>query len=459
MENLGDILRRVATTRGPDGGGDRQGGHEDPSTGGEDQTCPLCGGRGWYAPDVPAGDPAFGRVVTCRCQEERLQGERYGRLLRYSNLGYLTRFTFETLRPKGLSEDPEDQELFRKAFDEAQRYAREPEGWLVLLGPHGAGKTHLAAAIANRRLELGHPVFFSHVPDLLDHLRASFAPTSEVPYSELFEQVRDAPLLVLDDLAAHAVTPWAQEKLQQLVNHRYNARLPTVITTAAELAEVDPYIRSRIEAPGLSRIVTVRRRTAVVTHRLGQVEPQLLRRMTFETFDVRGNNPTAQQRASLEAAYTAARNYAADPDGWITFFGDTGVGKTHLAVAIAGQRLKEGQPVFFAFVPELMDYLRYTFNPESRISYDRLFEEVKNAPLLVLDDLGEEYGSPWAVEKLYQIIVHRHNARLPTVITSRMDFTRQTGPITSRVQDPSVGQLVRIDAPDYRNKRRTTRRR
>ena len=43
-------------------------------------------------------------------------------------------------------------------------------------------------------------------------------------------EIRTASLLILDDLGAHSSTPWAQEKLFQIFNHRYNARLPTVIT-------------------------------------------------------------------------------------------------------------------------------------------------------------------------------------------------------------------------------------
>ena len=128
--------------------------------------------------------------------------------------------------------------------------------------------------------------------------------------------------------------------------------------------------------------------------------------------------------------------------------------KTHLAVAIAGARIAEGSQVFFAFVPDLLDYLRNTFSPDSRVSYDSLFDEVKNARLLVLDDLGQELSSPWAEEKLYQIIVHRHNARLPTVITSMTDFTREreSGSIASRIRDVTVGELIPIEAPDYRIK-------
>jgi DNA replication protein DnaC len=180
----------------------------------------------------------------------------------------------------------------------------------------------------------------------------------------------------------------------------------------------------------------------------------MLKHMSFESFSTRGNSPSAHERASLEAAFNAAQAYARDPDGWLTLLGGTGVGKTHLAVAIASERLQRGQPVFFAFVPELLEDLRrYAFDHERGMSFDRVFQQVKNTPLLILDDLGQEQNTPWAVEKLYQIIVHRHNARLPTIITSSsVDVTGESGPITSRVRDPSVSMLIHMDAPDFRVK-------
>lgn len=452
MENLGDILRRLGTTR-------RVSRHDLPPDRSDNGSgdCEICGGRGWFTSDVPAGDPDFGRVISCGCRENQLERERSDRLLRYSNLGHLTRFTFETLRPDGRSELSQDRRTFRAAYERSREYADQPHGWLVITGPHGQGKTHLAAAIANRCIETGRPVFFVHVPDLLDHLRAGFSPTAELSYGNLYEQVTGAPLLVMDGLGAQSSTPWAQEKLQQIMNHRYNAELPTVITTALPMDEIDPYVRSRLEAPGLSTIVPVGADERHAVPGQGGIDPALARRMTFESFDVRGNNPTAQQQASLEWAFESSRNFAADPHGWLTLFGETGAGKTHLAVAIAVERIARGHPVWFAFVPELMDYLRYTFTPESRVTYDRVFDEVRNAELLILDDLGREHSSPWAQEKLYQIVVHRHNGRLPTVITSTLDFAEHAGPISSRIRDPYVGQLVRVDAPDYRIKERARR--
>ena len=448
MENLGDILKGLGTRSISEGspGGYFDGADE------ESEPCPRCGGRGLLTLDVPVGDPAFGQVVTCDCRESEIEQEQTERLLRYSNLGHLARFGFDTLAADGLSADPDSQAMFRGAARAAREYAESPSGWLVFTGPHGSGKTHLAAAIATHRIQQGHVVFFADVPDLLDHLRSTFGPTSELSYSDLFEQVRNTPLLVLDGLGSHSSTAWAEEKLRQLVNRRFSAELPTVVTVSGSLDTVDPYILSRLRTPGFSRVLQVRRWAPDASIKEGRIEPRMLDLMTFEKFDVRGDNPTASQRTSLEAAYASARTFADNPDGWLTLSGATGVGKTHLAVAIAVEQIAAGRPVVFWFVPELMDYLRYTFNPESPVAYDRVFEEVKSAPLLILDDLGRERGSSWAVEKLYQIVVHRHNARLPTVITSGMDFKDDLDPITSRVQDGDISQVVPVDAPDYRNK-------
>ena len=104
------------------------------------------------------------------------------------------------------------------------------------------------------REDAGETVFFSIVPDLLDHLRAAFAPTSELTYDALFERVRESGLLVLDDLGAENGTAWATEKLFQLINYRYNYRMPTVITTNARLmSHMDERIRSRLSDLGLVR--------------------------------------------------------------------------------------------------------------------------------------------------------------------------------------------------------------
>ena len=182
--------------------------------------------------------------------------------------------------------------------------------------------------------------------------------------------------------------------------------------------------------------------------------------MTFDNFNREGLNPLPEQRENLKEAFRLAFEFAKSPDGWLIFAGFNGCGKTHLAAAIANYRLKEGNPVKFVVVPDLLDHLRSTFSPESPVTYDQLFEEVKNAPLLILDDLGKQSTTPWAEEKLYQIINHRYNYQLPTVFTTNCSLDEISSPISSRFADPKISVVWNITAPDYRTdatRKKTTR--
>lgn len=179
--------------------------------------------------------------------------------------------------------------------------------------------------------------------------------------------------------------------------------------------------------------------------------------MTFEAFDSRRVNLTAEQRENLAAALDLARNFARHPQGWLVLQGANGCGKTHLAAAIGNYQLKHGRPAFFVSVADLLDHLRSTFSPDSQVTYDELFERVRNAPLLILDDLGEHSATPWAREKLYQIINHRYNACLPTVVTTGIPLEEMETRISSRMVDPRVSNVFNVIAPDYRSDLRPDR--
>jgi DNA replication protein DnaC len=167
-------------------------------------------------------------------------------------LNGLTFGNFSDRRGEGLS--PQDLQSLEKAFRAALDFAEKPEGWLVFTGPFGCGKTHLAAAIGNYRNEKGQPPIFVTSIELLDHLRATFNPESSVRFDRQFKEFQTCSFLILDDLGTESMTPWVKERLYQLFNARYNAKLPTVITTSKSIGEIDERIRSRMLDKRLCRI-------------------------------------------------------------------------------------------------------------------------------------------------------------------------------------------------------------
>ena len=113
-------------------------------------------------------------------------------------------------------------------------------------------------------------------------------------------------------------------------------------------------------------------------------------------------------------------------------------------------------------MPDFLDHLRATFSPQSLVSYDQRFEEVRNASLLILDDLGTQSSTKWAQEKLFQLFNHRYNAHLPTVITmqeSVEEFEKTNPRLSSRILDFSRCTVFAIIAPSYRGGVRPQKRR
>ena len=288
-------------------------------------SCSICKGAGFVYADVPVGHPDFGKALPCRCTREESNKEQQERLQRYSNLGSLARFTFDDLLPEGRSGAPASQEQFRQAYEAVRAFAMEPRGWLILFGPSGCGKTHLAAAIASERIARGYPAFYITVPDLLSHLRAAFNPDSEVPYDEFFERVRNAPLLILDDLGAQASTAWAKEKLDQLLTHRFNGELPTVIVTITPVDKLEDRMRTRLTDPDLCRTCVVEEKQTSLKYDWGP-EFELQKTMTFDNFDRKRVNLLPEQRENLAEAFRLAFDFAKSPEGWLVFMGETGCG-------------------------------------------------------------------------------------------------------------------------------------
>jgi DNA replication protein DnaC len=395
-----------------------------------DLPCPLCDGKGVYTLDVSISDPRFGRFQRCPNHPVEDDQEMHRRLRRFGNLDGYRDKTFENFRISHLggSYTPNNVTSLHNAKSVAESYAEHPIGWIVYEGPYGCGKTHLAVAIANARLELfGEQVVFITAPDLLDLLRATYSPESDASFDAYFERIRQVPLLVLDDLGVENPSGWAKEKLFQLLNSRHVNRLPTVVTTNTPFDDLDPRISSRmmqgeivkhirINAPDYRRVA----RTQALDMRFNDL--RLYQHMRFDTFSTSSLEP--EETANLKTALRMAKEWSQNPRGWLCFLGDYGSGKTHLAASIANDLSERGKDVMFSTAPDLLDYLRQAFDPQSRSRFDKRFQDILGIPILILDDLSMASATTWSQEKLFQIIDYRYLSRRPTVFTT--PDTKQT---------------------------------
>jgi DNA replication protein DnaC len=423
-----------------------------------DLNCPYCGGVGYLRADVPVGHPNFGRLEICVCRQRDVSQQVRERLYSLSRLDELKGLTFDTFQPRGRKGLGEMQaSSLEMAFNQAYHYAKSLNGWLLLRGGYGCGKTHLAAAIANFAVEMGVPTLFLTVPDLLDMLRFSYD-SEDTTFEERFTEIRNASLLVLDDFGTQNATGWAQEKLFQIINYRFINKLPLVLTTNLSIDEIDARVRSRLADRELVTDVRInapdyRRPLDDVGHpELSSLD--LMAGKTFGAFEDRANEGLPpEELKSLQKALKATHSFSERPRGWLVLMGGFGSGKTHLAAAIANYRAGLGDPPLFVMVPDLLDHLRATFSPNSSTTFDRRFDEIRTAPLLVLDDLGTQSMTPWVREKLYQLFNYRYNAELPTVITTSDSLDEMDARIRSRLLDGKLVSIYAITLPGYHGNR------
>jgi len=110
-------------------------------------------------------------------------------------------------------------------------YPGSSEKGLLLIGPSGVGKTHLAVAALKELIQRGHAGLFCDYRELLKEIQASYNPASESTEMGILEPIRTVEILVLDDLGASKPSDWVRDIVGIVLNARYNEKRTTLITT------------------------------------------------------------------------------------------------------------------------------------------------------------------------------------------------------------------------------------
>jgi DNA replication protein DnaC len=193
------------------------------------ENCQFCQGTGWKLVARSDGPGKF--AVACDCSS----GERASRSMdraripkRYEHCDFESYSTDVSQTPQH-SQSLKQVKLIAQGF--VRDYPGSSEKGLLLMGPSGVGKTHLAVAALKELLRRGHQGVFCDYRELLKEIQASYNPQSESTEMKILEPIRNAEILVLDDLGASKPSAWVLDIIGLVLNARYNERRVTILTT------------------------------------------------------------------------------------------------------------------------------------------------------------------------------------------------------------------------------------
>ena len=177
-DKLEEILKKIATDTSAENSQNLS--STDAYPAGQGQTlgeadCPHCGGLGLFTPGAPRWAPRFWPGVDLHLPEKSGQPASRSAVVCPQQPGRAAQPDLRDFQPRGqIGLGPRQANSLEQAFNHAQQFSQSLEGWLLLQGGYGGGKTHLAAAIANFSVSLGIPTLFITVPDLLNSLRFAY---------------------------------------------------------------------------------------------------------------------------------------------------------------------------------------------------------------------------------------------------------------------------------------------
>lgn len=190
------------------------------------EVCPRCFGTGH---EVVPGKGA--RRCECRTQDTRvnlLEQAHIPRRYREAVPPRKEACTLQNFYPA--PNNGSQLKAFNYAFRLVREYPAVDRG-LLLMGPVGVGKTHLAVAILHGLIEKGVPCLFYEFGALLKQIQDSYNAVSNTSEMRVLSPVYQAEVLVLDELGASKPTDWVRDTMMQIIGQRYNDRRLTIFTT------------------------------------------------------------------------------------------------------------------------------------------------------------------------------------------------------------------------------------
>jgi len=197
------------------------------------EDCPRCRGTGWKMITRTDGTPGE-MAVACECGvEERAEKvmDRARIPKRYEHCDFES---YATDLADGRTWTTQHEQSLKYGKLQAQGFVRDypaTEKGLLLMGPSGVGKTHLAVAALKELIRRGHSGLFCDYRELLKEIQGSYNPSSESTEMGILEPIRTVELLVMDDLGASKPSAWVLDIIGLVLNARYNEKRMTILTT------------------------------------------------------------------------------------------------------------------------------------------------------------------------------------------------------------------------------------
>jgi DNA replication protein DnaC len=213
--------------------------------------CPRCGGMGWKLSETGQGHAAFRTAVRCDCAADERAARALARTRIPKRYEHCDFDNFDT----DLYEVGEGAALWNRSLAQAKLVAESlardypvgTDAGLLLIGPCGAGKTHLAVAVLRALVLRGHGGLFYDYRELLKEIQASYNPISQTTEISILEPVLMAEVLLLDDLGAGKPSAWVLETVGHILNTRYNEKRITLLTT--NYVDFEPDVSANLWTP------------------------------------------------------------------------------------------------------------------------------------------------------------------------------------------------------------------